>query len=94
MSSNYKKLIEQQAALEAQIQEAHARESAEAIAKIQQLMSDYELTVDDIAGVQQKRRKLGPVEPKYRDPKTGATWSGRGRAPRWIGANRNRYLIK
>ncbi|NLD67768.1 MAG: H-NS histone family protein [Limnobacter sp.] len=25
-----------------------------------------------------------PVPPKYRDPETGATWSGRGRTPRWI----------
>jgi DNA-binding protein H-NS len=26
----------------------------------------------------------GPQPPKYRDPKSGATWSGRGRAPAWI----------
>ena len=25
-----------------------------------------------------------PVAPKYRDPETGATWSGRGRTPRWM----------
>ncbi|MDP1329472.1 H-NS family nucleoid-associated regulatory protein, partial [Klebsiella pneumoniae] len=34
------------------------------------------------------------VPPKYRDPKTGATWSGRGRAPAWIGKNRDRFLIE
>ncbi|HEX7907682.1 MAG TPA: H-NS family nucleoid-associated regulatory protein, partial [Paraburkholderia sp.] len=27
---------------------------------------------------------------KYRDPKTGATWSGRGRAPGWIASTKNR----
>lgn len=94
MSSNYKKLMEQHAALEARIHAAHARESAQAITKILELMSEYNLTVDDIAADPKKRRKMGPVEPKYRDPKTGATWSGRGRAPKWIGTNRNRYLIK
>jgi len=26
----------------------------------------------------------GPQSPKYRDPKTGATWRGRGRAPAWF----------
>jgi DNA-binding protein H-NS len=36
------------------------------------------------------------VEPKYRDPKTGATWSGRGRAPLWIRdvKNRSKFLIE
>ncbi|MFT0171468.1 H-NS family nucleoid-associated regulatory protein [Paraburkholderia mimosarum] len=24
------------------------------------------------------------MPPRYCDPKTGATWSGRGRAPDWI----------
>ncbi|WP_042549613.1 H-NS family nucleoid-associated regulatory protein, partial [Ralstonia solanacearum] len=26
-------------------------------------------------------------------PKTGATWTGRGRAPAWIGKNRDKFLI-
>ncbi|WP_279608803.1 H-NS family nucleoid-associated regulatory protein [Burkholderia anthina] len=32
---------------------------------------------------------------KYRDPKSGATWSGKGRAPSWIAKSRNRdrFLI-
>lgn len=24
------------------------------------------------------------VDPKFKDPETGATWSGRGRAPQWV----------
>ncbi|EDS82163.1 H-NS histone family protein [Burkholderia pseudomallei S13] len=36
-----------------------------------------------------------PTVPKYRDPKTGATWSGRGREPGWIkGKKRERFLIQ
>lgn len=37
----------------------------------------------------------GPQAPKYRDPKTGATWSGRGRAPAWLadGKDRTVFLI-
>lgn len=34
-----------------------------------------------------KGRKLGKVEPKYRNPANGAeTWSGRGKQPKWLAA--------
>lgn len=38
----------------------------------------------------------GPQAPKYRDPKSGATWSGRGRAPVWITSAKDRtaFLIE
>jgi DNA-binding protein H-NS len=37
-----------------------------------------------------------PVAPRYKDPESGATWSGRGRAPAWIAAveDRTPYLIE
>jgi DNA-binding protein H-NS len=37
----------------------------------------------------------GPQPPKYRDPKSGATWSGRGPAPAWMAnaKNRAKFLI-
>lgn len=34
-----------------------------------------------------------PASPKYRDPATGTTWTGRGKQPRWIVGNRDDYLI-
>src|ERR1700692_4701938 len=36
------------------------------------------------------------VPPKYQNPKTGATWTGRGSAPAWIAdvKDRAKYLIK
>lgn len=41
-----------------------------------------------------KDGRRGKVAPKYRDPDTGATWTGRGIAPKWIaGKDRERYLI-
>jgi len=39
------------------------------------------------------------IAPKYRDPATGNTWTGRGKPPRWIvaadqdGAGRDQFLI-
>ena len=39
------------------------------------------------------RSLKSPVQPKYRDPKTGLTWSGRGRAPRWLKGSREQYAV-
>jgi DNA-binding protein H-NS len=37
----------------------------------------------------------GPQPPKYREPKSGVTWSGFGRAPAWIteAKDRDKFLI-
>lgn len=37
--------------------------------------------------------KVAAPAPKYRDPETGNTWSGRGRAPKWIVGDKSNYLI-
>ncbi|TQL81174.1 H-NS histone family protein [Delftia sp. HK171] len=42
------------------------------------------------------KARSAPEDPelKYRDPRTGKTWSGRGRAPTWIrGQDRVPFLI-
>ncbi|WP_207004982.1 H-NS family nucleoid-associated regulatory protein [Trinickia mobilis] len=49
-----------------------------------------------VAGaVAQKRQRKGPQPAKYVEPKTGATWSGRGRAPAWLAStkDRSKFLI-
>jgi DNA-binding protein H-NS len=40
-------------------------------------------------------QSTGPQPAKYRDPKSGATWSGKGPAPAWLAAvkDRSKYLI-
>ncbi|MGQ7935270.1 H-NS family nucleoid-associated regulatory protein [Paraburkholderia sp. D1E] len=40
-----------------------------------------------------KGQRKGPQPATYRDPKSGATWSGRGRVPGWLGADRSKFLI-
>ncbi|WP_277182806.1 H-NS family nucleoid-associated regulatory protein [Caballeronia sp. BR00000012568055] len=35
----------------------------------------------------------GPQEPKYRDPQSGATWSGRGKAPGWLASAADRAVF-
>ena len=82
----YKALLEQRAALDAQIAEAKQKESAAAIQKARELVNEYGLTSEDVFGGKKARggAKGTTVAPKYRDPATGATWSGRGKPPTWI----------
>jgi DNA-binding protein H-NS len=42
-----------------------------------------------------KGQRKGPQPAKYRDPKSGATWSGRGPAPAWLSGakDRTKFLI-
>ncbi len=83
-----------------------AKESSAVLEKIRDLMSKHGLTTADIdAQVGGKKRgqktrakaavKTAGTTAKYRDPKSGATWSGRGRAPAWIASakERSRFLV-
>lgn len=84
-------LLAQKAALEKQIVDAQREEKAAAIAQIKALMAQYGLTPADLGAraIAAAPRRAGggaKVPPKYRDPATGATWSGRGLKPRWLEA--------
>lgn len=88
-------LLAQKAALEAQIDAARKAENADAIAKVKALIAEHGLTLQDIFGGAKRGRKAsGSVAAKYRDPATGATWTGRGKAPKWIdGKDRAQFAI-
>ena len=88
-------LLAQKAALEAQIEAARKAENADAIAKVKALIAEHGLTQQDIFGGAKRGRKAsGSVAPKYKDPISGKTWSGRGKAPKWIeGQDRNQFEI-
>lgn len=94
--ATYKELLAQKAKLEEQLESARAKELEAVIQQVRQVVAEYELTAEDIGLAPRRGRgavKKATVAPKYRDPKTGATWSGRGRAPAWIGKNRDKFLI-
>lgn len=88
------------AKLEVQATSIAAKQNSGIIKKIRDLMEQHGLVISDIeASVGKKRgRKLSArstdahsaVAAKYRDPKTGATWSGHGRAPGWIAGAKDR----
>lgn len=84
-------------ALQAEAEALRAEEVQAVIADIRTKVAEYGITEQDIFGRRRsaKGHNTAPVAPKYRDPKTGATWTGRGRAPAWIvNKNRDRYLIE
>jgi len=93
---SYMELIAEREQLNRQIEEAKARESVMVIDEIRQKMAAYGITLAELEGgrgAKAGNRRL--VIPKYRDPATGHTWTGRGKPPAWIaGRNREEYLIK
>ncbi len=93
--SQYKDLLKQREDLEAKIAEARNAEVASAIAQVRQLVLDYSLTERDVfGGVRTSSAKGSTVAPKYKDPVTGATWTGRGKPPLWIAdKEREQFLI-
>jgi DNA-binding protein H-NS len=93
----------------------HLKRRKPVVASIIRSMREYHITPEEIAAAFGKPaarrgpgRKSAPaaapakraVAPKYRHPDTGETWSGRGKAPRWLtaaeatGAKRDSFLIQ
>jgi DNA-binding protein H-NS len=81
-------LIAQKAAIEKQIAEAQRAERSNAIAQVKALMAEHGLSMADLSARAAPARKAagGKVPPKYRNPATGDTWSGRGLQPKWLKA--------
>jgi DNA-binding protein H-NS len=94
--ASYKQLTQQLEKLHKEMEVAREREVADAIADIREKITEYGITAEEL-GFSSKRPAVRkqPLPPKYRNPKTGETWSGRGRAPGWLtGKNRDRFLIE
>ncbi|CAL8481113.1 H-NS family nucleoid-associated regulatory protein [Caballeronia sp. S22] len=77
--------------LETQAQALKTKAASGVLKQIHDLMARHEISIDDVAGFfgkasgKTKANAVGQADSaKYVDPKTGATWSGRGRAPAWI----------
>ena len=91
-------LKRQIAALEAQAERIAKTEMASAIAKVKDIMSEFNLTIEHltqtVTGKRAAKKTKAKVKtasaPKYADPKTGKTWTGFGRAPDWIAGAKNR----
>ncbi|HUH40224.1 MAG TPA: H-NS histone family protein [Castellaniella sp.] len=101
--------------LQKQMQSLQNKQRAPVIASIVRSMREYDITLEEVTTAFNRRRggrpatgtarKTAPtaakrvIPPKYRHPQTQATWTGRGKAPRWIteaeaqGQTRDSFLI-
>jgi DNA-binding protein H-NS len=95
----YEELQAKIADLQAQAARVKEEEKQQAIDMARTMISAYGITAKDLGLDKAPKVKTGPkpgnkVAAKYRDPQSGATWSGRGKTPRWInGADRSQYAI-
>ena len=83
-------------------------EREQVVASIKELIKTHQLAASDLgftikkSTARMKRARVDKgvtVAPKYADPSTGKTWSGRGKAPAWLvaylsaGHSKQNYLI-
>ncbi|CAD6517915.1 H-NS family nucleoid-associated regulatory protein [Paraburkholderia sabiae] len=94
--ATYRQLTAQLEKLQKEMEQAREQEVTQAIADIKQKIADYGITAEELGFSTKTRAPRKPaLPPKYRNPKTGETWSGRGRAPGWLaGKNREKFLIE
>lgn len=104
----YVELMAQIEALQKQAEDLRQAELVGVIAEIRQKIEDYGLTAADLGFVSVsptraetagRGDKRAEVKPKYRDPASGKTWTGRGVMPKWMktaveaGRSRDEFLI-
>lgn len=90
-------LAKQLAEVDARINAEYEVARFDAMKSIGELMRQHGITAADLAGMDGKpltrALKCEPrqsaltgvkVAPKYRDPETGKTWTGRGTQPKWV----------
>lgn len=80
---NLNELLVQQEQIAAQIREVRESQKAEVVKYLREQMLAYEISVKDLAP-SKKGKTVSKVAPKYRNPETGETWTGRGRQPKWL----------
>lgn len=91
-------LKQQEEQIRRKIEEKRAAEKKAVIDQIAHILDVYSISTEELVqslgGVKIKRKGV-KAPPKYRDPETGATWSGRGKEPAWIkGQDRDKFLIQ
>ena len=94
--ATYKDLQGQIEKLQKQAEQAREKEIAAVVTQIKQMMTEYGIQPTDLGMPAKRKRKAGaPAAPKFQNPQTGETWTGRGRAPKWLdGKDRAKFAIK
>ncbi|WP_244144470.1 H-NS histone family protein [Paraburkholderia tropica] len=98
--ATYKELLAQREQLDAEIARRRSQERIAVIAEILRKIADYHVDLHDLSGGTlggaAKGRKDTARPAKYRDPRSGKEWSGRGKPPNWIryAEDRKKFEVK
>ena len=92
--------------LRKQLESERKGERTQAISAVREIIKTNNLTALELgfSGKGAAKRvvsdKRNVVAPKYRDPASGKTWTGRGKSPTWLnsrlaaGSNKQEFLIQ
>jgi DNA-binding protein H-NS len=85
----YEEIQAKIADLQAQAAKVKQEEKQQAIDAAKAMITSYGITAKDLGLDKPAKGKAGPkpgnkIPPKYRDPLSGALWSGRGKTPKWF----------
>lgn len=90
---SYRELLAKKNELDKRIEQARGAEAKQALATVKQLVDTFGFTAQQVFPWKPEERKKTPA--RYYDPESGATWTGRGKPPRWIeGKDRSQYEIR
>lgn len=89
--NTYTELVKQLAELDKEIERVRRVERSSVIAAIRAQMRDYGIKPSELVG---RKRGRSPAPPRYLNPETGQTWTGRGPRPQWLlGRNSKEFMI-
>ncbi|NTZ83608.1 H-NS histone family protein [Burkholderia metallica] len=95
--STYAQLLQRFGNLKEEVEAARELEVHQFIGEVVVLLARRGIGLDDLINYRRANAEKRPnrkAMPKYYDPETGKTWSGRGREPHWIkGKDRSRFVI-
>lgn len=92
--TTYQEYQQQIAQMHALAEQARSAELPAVKQQIAALMTQYGLSLADLAQPGEAGATRRPVRVRYRDSASGKTWSGQGRPPRWLqGKDRSQFLV-
>ncbi|HDR9881368.1 TPA: H-NS histone family protein [Burkholderia cenocepacia] len=91
----YEELLEKRRKIDIELVSLRVARRGEMLKYISTLIDEFGLEVAEIEKYISENFGKRKVRPKYFDPVSGATWSGRGKTPRWlVGRDPEEFLIK
>lgn len=75
-----------QQSIMAEVERRHQEAITEAVQKVKELADAAAIPVEDLLELvkAENSRSKGAQRAKYKDPSSGATWTGKGRKPGWV----------